>query len=843
MGGFGTLWTKGGSMGKKKGNKFPKATVDTTAPTITSANPSGSYLEGLPIGGKLQASEIVTWSVLGTDASTVTLNAVTGDWSLAATVFSQKSSYSLTFRATDTAGNYADQAVTLTITQLVIVDTTPPTITSANPSGSYVEGVTISGILNADEESTWSVTGVDASAVTLNASTGAWSLETTVFATKDAYAWTFTATDASDNATDQGVSIAITEAVSEETDTAYDTSIGDGVDQDGFANLPLSPGGTTGDDVLSIPPTSAGLNIGYTSATRTLAGTTTTNTGTLATWAGVLTPGQEYRLQLGLAYSGSVAFHIKDESGNIVWTRGSAASGNHRAIIDETFTATGHNLVLYYDNAKFSGSIQIGMVAPHSGAIGAIRLFVSSETGSDAGGPLDALNPVTPAATLAAAVKLVKSGRGDQILLAEGETFPEAIPVLTAYSGASSVYPTVIQSYGPSDALNEAKYGRASAGNKPRIGVFNASLGSPDYVVIRGLDCNFGNNPLQSMGFVATTTKAISYILWENNILRFVQVGCDNNPAWTTSGIKGSHHIYRMNAIYGAYSTSGAKVQGIYDAGTIGVTIEDNVFWHNGWKTTATRGDTTANGGFATGGLFDHSAYIQYTTENITYRRNAVIQGPADGGHLLSDCVVQENLIIHCPRGIDVAPSTSYNAGGNLQDVGYNAILECNDISGSGTGSDARGQGIWTGNGAPGSAIHHNLVARTLHPGSTNRGAFGTENVFGSSFTSYASWHDNVAYLATATPKSTISEYDNSGANPIVTSYENNAWDDPASGTNINIADYVAPNPYTADELYAAGGYADEDAFVAYAIENPDLKPGRALYNLLMAGYGIDHAI
>ena len=90
-------------------------------------------------------------------------------------------------------------------------DVTAPTITSADPSGSYEEGVEISGTLTADEAVTWTVTGTDAAAVTLNSGTGAWSLEETDFATQSSYSFTFTATDGSSNTANQVVAITITE--------------------------------------------------------------------------------------------------------------------------------------------------------------------------------------------------------------------------------------------------------------------------------------------------------------------------------------------------------------------------------------------------------------------------------------------------------------------------------------------------------------------------------------------------------------------------------------------------------------------------------------------------------
>lgn len=83
------------------------APSDTTAPTITSADPSGSYVEGDAIGGTLTADETVTWAVTGTDASAVTLDTDTGVWSLADEV----GTFDFSFVATDTAGNPSDPQV------------------------------------------------------------------------------------------------------------------------------------------------------------------------------------------------------------------------------------------------------------------------------------------------------------------------------------------------------------------------------------------------------------------------------------------------------------------------------------------------------------------------------------------------------------------------------------------------------------------------------------------------------------------------------------------------------------------------------------------------------------
>ncbi len=113
--------------------------ADVTAPTITSGNPSGTFSEGVPIGGTLTANEAVTWSKSGTDAALVTLNTSTGVWSIPTTDFETKASYSWTFTATDGASNATNQVVFITISD-VVEGTTPNTPVQSNLSSDWTAG-------------------------------------------------------------------------------------------------------------------------------------------------------------------------------------------------------------------------------------------------------------------------------------------------------------------------------------------------------------------------------------------------------------------------------------------------------------------------------------------------------------------------------------------------------------------------------------------------------------------------------------------------------------------------------------------------------------------------------
>ena len=100
---------------------------------------------------------------------------------------------------------------------------------------------------------------------------------------------------------------------------------------------------------------------------------------------------------------------------------------------------------------------------------GAHRYFVSSAAGSDANGCAAAQQPDKPLATIAAAKACLGSGAGDQLLVAEGTRYAEGLTNMMDQMGYNAAYPTVIQSYDPADALNEAKYGHAANGQRPVV--------------------------------------------------------------------------------------------------------------------------------------------------------------------------------------------------------------------------------------------------------------------------------------------------------------------------------------------------------------------------------------
>ena len=459
---------------------------------------------------------------------------------------------------------------------------------------------------------------------------------------------------------------------------------------------------------------------------------------------------------------------------------------------------------------------------------GAHHYFVSSASGSDGNGCGASQQPGTPLRSIAAAVACVQAGSGDQVLVAEGTKYSEGLPNLDHAAGFSAQYPTVIQSYDPADPLNADKYGHAANGRRPVVNtganeqaITCCTVTPANYLAIRGFDINPGNVPDMMLSFTNSNGITNNYILIENNIFRYTMLAIQE--------IKGTGIVIRKNAIYGTWSKA-AHAQGIYLDGIASFTAEDNVFWHTGWKIGASRDDDPSVGGPT---MFRHSIY-QQTDADGTVRRNIFIDPSATGCSCRGNTTISENVFIDNPIAIIAGEGTNYNVAqpnGVSIEVGYNAILGDADIN----SISPRGGGIETGNGKQGSAVHHNLIARSRNPNAVNVYAFITKA--GYDMPSYAYIHDNVEYQWAASGK--VSLKDGSFLAQDLATYDKNAWSDPASGTNMNIASHSTPNPYTQAQLFAALGCIDKATCSAKMIETPELGWAATARALLWQGYGL----
>lgn len=458
---------------------------------------------------------------------------------------------------------------------------------------------------------------------------------------------------------------------------------------------------------------------------------------------------------------------------------------------------------------------------------GAHRYFVSSAVGSNANGCVAAQASTKPLASIATAKACMVNGNGDQMLIAEGTTYVETLPNLDFLAGFSPQYPTVVQSYDPADPLNESKYGHAANGRRPVVNTAGVvqniacCTNTPtNYIAIRGFDMNPGNKPDMELRFIGPN----NYVLVENNILRFTAVDFDSSrPA--------IHHVIRKNSQYGSWSATG-HAQGSYDNNTAqGLVYEDNIFWHSGWKMDVSRDEAPNSGG---ADIFKHAIYQQNLSMNAIVRRNIFVDPSATGNQARGGGLITENVYIDNPIATAGGGGTNYSTispTGVDFEISYNAIIGNAWI----TSALPRGFAIVTSNGRPGSSVHHNLIVRNINPADYNTYAFNTSADW--NVPSYADYHDNRVWKWSTPGKSYIA----GGSYPtqIHSTFENNIWDDPTSGSNVNNAGLTLPNPLTTAQLFAALCNSDKATCMAKMVETPELGWAPKARALLFTGYGM----
>jgi hypothetical protein len=139
-----------------------------------------------------------------------------------------------------------------------------------------------------------------------------------------------------------------------------------------------------------------------------------------------------------------------------------------------------------------------------------------------------------------------------------------------------------------------------------------------------------------------------------------------------------------------------------------------------------------------------------------------------------------------------------------------------------------------TDNGRNGSVTRYNVLARSNNVASTGAFTFITDALW--NLPSYMEFRSNISYLRATSGRTKSDTNGNFPAQNFAT-YNNNIWDDPASGSNVNVSSYSPIKAYTQAELYAALGFADKQALADYAILHPEAHVQRKLWSQAFAGY------
>src|SRR4029077_10150090 len=192
-------------------------TVNDVAPTITSGT-TASVNEGAAANSTVYtavASDVaggtVTYSLTGGDSAAFSINSATGVVKINAIPdFETKSSYSFDVKASDASGAFSTQTVTISVNDLAPVITSG---TTASINEGAAANSTVYTAVAADPATgtvTYSLTGGDSAAFSINSSTGVVTINAMPnFETKSSYSFDVKASDASGAFSTQTVTVTV----------------------------------------------------------------------------------------------------------------------------------------------------------------------------------------------------------------------------------------------------------------------------------------------------------------------------------------------------------------------------------------------------------------------------------------------------------------------------------------------------------------------------------------------------------------------------------------------------------------------------------------------------------
>jgi hypothetical protein len=310
-------------------------------------------------------------------------------------------------------------------------------------------------------------------------------------------------------------------------------------------------------------------------------------------------------------------------------------------------------------------------------------VYVSSSTGNDGNSGFD---PSAPIASVGMAKSMINNGQADWMLLKRGDTFG-AIGTLLR-SGNSPDDPIVIGAYGTA-APGQDPRPIVDSGTGTGIQTFGSG-GAVNNFAIMGIhfiasQYNGVNGGFETCGI--RLLKQGSGILIEDCMVQ----GFKDNITIQGDGTGVDGLTLRRSVIVDSFVASGSvgngHSQGMYISPTSNhITIEENVFDHNGWKE-----------GVAAATVFNHDMYIQSGAQNITVTGNIISRASENGVLLRGGGTVTNNLIIRDSVGVIVSETTSVVSG--------NVILEGVDLP-----NLAQGIGVNSVN-LPGLLVENNIIA------------------------------------------------------------------------------------------------------------------------------------
>ena len=318
-------------------------------------------------------------------------------------------------------------------------------------------------------------------------------------------------------------------------------------------------------------------------------------------------------------------------------------------------------------------------------------VYVSSSQGNDSN---NGLSPASAKRTIGAGKALLRNGFPDWLLLCAGDSFDEAFGAW-GLSGRSASERLLLSSYG--------------AGPRPLLrtgtatGIFTANGCNPNYVAIVGLHffahtyAGGPENPRAIAWFGGTQDFLLEDCFIEKYETNVVVQGFPD-------ALRHSNVAIRRNVIVDAFNTGNSYSQGLYVEQTDGLTIEENVFDHNGWIDSVKGSEPS---------MFRHNVYVQNGCTGVVFRGNIV--AGTDGAQIRPGGIVKDNLVARCIAGLHVGVGDSPEPSGVSVMMSKNVVIEGRNPAGN--NSPVIGMRV---SNLIGGSITDNLVVNALSYGDSH---------------------------------------------------------------------------------------------------------------------------
>lgn len=311
-------------------------------------------------------------------------------------------------------------------------------------------------------------------------------------------------------------------------------------------------------------------------------------------------------------------------------------------------------------------------------------VYVSSSSGDDAA---DGLAPERARRTIAAGKALLRHGFPDWLLLRRGDRFDEPLGQWLA-GGRSREEPLVVASFGDGDERPRIH----AAGDGLVTGAFGRSPRRIDHVAFVGLHLVAE----RAQGGADTPYGIVWRLPGEDLLLEDCVVeGFFQNVVLEPLDGRARDVRVRRSIVVDGYTTGPGHAQGLYAHAVDGLLLEENLFWHNGWRAGLAGAEPT---------IFRHNVYVQVENTGVRAHGNVIAEAGSHGLQMRSGGEASGNLFLRNPIALMLGNKTGDAVEPVLAE--RNVVLDGADI-----GPEApRGWGIEVV-AAPRGRIAGNLVA------------------------------------------------------------------------------------------------------------------------------------